>query len=77
MLFHSNLICLLKYSPCNIQYLGKTAVPLHKHINIHQTAKPGSEYMVKHFQNGSLRSSFSIQMVGIFEDDGYVNGTVC
>ena len=64
------------YNTCYIQYVGEIALPLHKRLNIHQTAKFGCEYMVKHFQNDCAGSSFSIQILEIFEEDGYVNDKV-
>ena len=43
--------------------MGETALPLHKLINIYQTAKSGCEYIFKHFQNDCVGSSLSIQIV--------------
>ena len=57
--------------------MAETTLLLHKRINIHRTTKSGCEYMIKHFWNDFIGSSFSIQMLEIFEGDGYVNGTVC
>ena len=70
----SNLIYLLTCSTCNIQYVEETALALHKRINIHQTAKSGCEYLMKHFRNDCVVSSFSIEILDIFEDDSYVTG---
>ena len=47
-------ICLLTCSIFNIQYVGETALPLHKRINIHRTVKSGFEYGIKHFRNDYL-----------------------
>ena len=33
--------------------------------------------MIKNFRNDYVGSSFSIQVLEIFEGNGYVNGTVC
>ena len=33
--------------------------------------------MVKQFQNDCVQSSFSIQILEIFERDGYVKSTMC
>ena len=57
--------------------MGGTALPLHKCANIHQKTKSGCEYMIKHFWNDCVESSFSIQVLEIFEGAGYVNGTLC
>ena len=55
--------------------MGETALPLHKRTNIYRKAKSDCEYMIKHFRNDCVESSFSIQILKIFEGDGYVNGT--
>ena len=57
--------------------MGETALPLHKRTNIYRKAKSDCEYMIKHFRNDCVESSFSIQILKIFEGDGYVNGTFC
>ena len=61
----------------NIQHVGKTALPLHECINKHRRAKFGCEYMIMHFWHDCVGSSFSIQILEVFEGDDYVNGTVC
>ena len=73
----SNLIYLLKCSICNIQYVGETVPWLHKRININRTAKSDCEHMINKFWNDCVGPSFSVQILEIFEDNGYVNGTVC
>ena len=57
--------------------MRETALPIHKRINTHRTAKSGCEYMTKYFRNDHVRSSFSIQILEIFEGDSHVNGKVC
>ena len=64
------MINILKCNTCNIQYVGETALPSRKRIDIHQTAKSGFEYMVKHFQNDCVGFSFSIKILEIFESHG-------
>ena len=53
--------------------MGETALPLHKRINIYRTAKSGCEYIFKHVRNDCVGSSFSIQILEIFEGGGYDN----
>ena len=71
------MINILKCNTCNIHYVRETALPSHKRIDIHRTAKSGFEYMVKHFQNDCAGFSFSIKILEIFESHGNVNGKVC
>ena len=64
------------YNTCYIQYVGEIALPLHKRINIHQTAKLVVNIWSNIFKNDCAGSSFSIQILEIFEEDGYVNDKV-
>ena len=71
-----NLIYLLSCNNCNIQYVGETAIPLHKRINIHRKAKTGCEYVIKHFKETCAGASFSIQILEKFVGTGYSNNKV-
>ena len=59
----NNLDYLLTCNKCNIQYVGETALPLHKRIDIHRTAKEGCEYLINHFKYDFVGSSFSVQIL--------------
>ena len=72
-----SLIYLLTCKNCNIQYVGKTALPLHKRINIHRKDKSRYKHMIKHFRNDCARFSFTIQILEIFPGTGYKNNKVC
>ena len=72
-----NLNYLLVCSNCYVQYVGETALPLHKRINIHRTAKQGCEYFIKHYRNDCVGSSFFIQILEVFQGSGYINGQLC
>ena len=44
--------------------------------NIHRTATSGCEIFIDHFANCCKGASFTIQVIEIFQGDGYKNGTV-
>ena len=71
-----NLIYLLSCNNCNIQYVGETALPLHKRINIHRKAKTGCEYVIKHFKETCKGASFNVQILEKFVGNGYKNNKV-
>ena len=72
-----NLIYLLTCNNCNLQYVGETTIPLNKRINIHRTAKTGCEHMIKHYKEICIGATFQVQVLEIFQGNGYVNGKVC
>ena len=72
-----NLIYLLTCKNCNIQYVGKTALPLHKRINIHRKDKSRYKHMIKNFRNDCAGFLFTIQILEIFPGTGYKNNKVC
>ena len=46
-------------------------------MNIHRTAKTGCQHMIEHFRDACPGASFDIQVVEIFNGDGYVDRKVC
>ena len=46
-----NVVYLLTCTTCNLQYVGETAQPLHKRINLHRKSKEGCEKFINHFEN--------------------------
>ena len=71
-----NLVYLLTCKNCLYQYVGETCIPLHERINIHRTAKSGCEIFIDHFSSCCIAQSFNINVIEIFEGDGYKNGRV-
>ena len=72
-----NLVYLLTCRHCNLQYVGESTIPLNKRMNIHRTAKTGCEHMIKHFRDSCPGAGFNIQIVEIFDGNGYSNNKVC
>ena len=69
-----NYVYLLTCKSCFVQYVGESAIPLHKRINIHRRGKSGCEVLINHFTNVCPNSSFSIQILEVLPGDGYKNG---
>ena len=79
-IFHATLKILffhLTRTNSNIQYVGETALPLHKRINIHRNSKSGCKHIIKHFRNDCARSSFTIQILEILPGTEYKNNKIC
>ena len=72
-----NLIYLLSCTNCNVQYVGETTIKLSNRMNIHRTAKTGCKHMINHFKEACPGASFSIQVIELFEGNGYVGKKVC
>ena len=72
-----NVIYLLSCSECHIQYVGETALPLHKRMNIHRKAKTGCENIIKHFKDSCPQAYFTVQIIEKFIGSGYIRGKVC
>ena len=71
-----NFIYLLTCTSCFCQYIGETCIPLNKRLNIHRTATSGCEIFIDHFSTCCKGKSFTMQVIEIFEGDGYKNGIV-
>ena len=71
-----NVIYLLTCKNCHYQYVGETCIPLHERINIHRTSKSGCEIFIDHFSSCCVAQSFYINVIEIFEGDGYLDGKV-
>ena len=71
-----NYVYLLTCKSCFVQYVGESAIPLHKRINIHRRGKSGCEVLINHFTNVCPNSSFSIQILEVLPGDGYKNGAL-
>ena len=71
-----NVVYLLTCKKCRYQYVGESCIPLHKRINIHRTSESGCEIFINHFSTCCIASSFSIQVIEVFEGDGYKDGVV-
>ena len=71
-----NVVYLLTCKSCHYQYVGESCIPLHERINIHRTSKSGCEIFIDHFSSCCQGSSFHIQVIEVFEGDGYINGNV-
>ena len=71
-----NFVYLITCKSCNCQYVGETCIPLNKRLNIHRTSSSGCEVFIDHFQNCCPGQSFTIQVIEVFEGDGYTNGVV-
>ena len=67
----------LSCSECHIQYVGETALPLHKRINIHRKAKTGSVNIIKHFKYSCPQAYFIVQITEKFIRSGYIRGKEC
>ena len=72
-----NLIYLLSCCKCNTQYVGETTIPFNKRINIHRTAKTGCEFMINHFRDSCPGAGFKINIIEVFEGNGYSGNKVC
>ena len=68
-----NLIYLLTCLCCGIQYVGETAIPLHKRINIHRTSKEGCEHEIRHRDSVCDGFHFSIQIIEKLPGSGYLS----
>ena len=71
-----NVVYLLTCKKCHYQYVGESCIPLHKRINIHRTSESGCEIFINHFSTCCIAQSFSIQVIEVFEGDGYKDGVV-
>jgi hypothetical protein len=71
-----NFIYLLTCKSCHCQYVGETCIPLNKRLNIHRTSTAGCEVFIDHFSNCCKDQTFTIQVIEIFQGDGYENGKV-
>ena len=71
-----NFIYLITCRSCFCQYVGETCIPLNKRLNIHRTATSGCEVFIEHFSTCCKGKSFTIQVIEIFEGDGYKNGII-
>ena len=66
-----NIIYLCTCLSCNIQYVGETAIPLHKRINGHRTAKKGCEHEIKHCKESCNGYHFNFQILEKLPGTGY------
>jgi hypothetical protein len=71
-----NVVYVLTCKKCHYQYVGESCIPLHERINIHRTSKSGCEIFIDHFSSCCQAQSFYIQVIEVFEGDGYTNGKV-
>jgi len=71
-----NVVYLITCKSCHYQYVGESCIPLHERINIHRTSKSGCEIFIDHFSSCCPGQSFRIQVIEVFEGDGYTNGRV-
>ena len=69
-----NYVYLLTCKKCFVQYVGESAIPLHKRINIHRKGKSGCEVLINHFNHTCPNSSFFIQILEVLPGNGYLNG---
>ena len=66
-----NTIYLCTCLSCNIQYVGETALPLHKRINGHRTAKTGCEHEIRHCKDSCNGYNFKFQILEKLPGTGY------
>ena len=66
-----NIIYLLSCVSCNIQYVGETAMPLHRRMNGHRTAKSGCEHEIRHCKEVCNGHNFQIQILEKLPGNGY------
>ena len=72
-----NLIYLSTCLKCGIQYVGETAIPLHKRVNIHRTSKEGCEHEIRHRDSVCDGFHFSFQILEKLPGNGYLsNGSL-
>ena len=71
-----NYVYMLTCKSCFVQYVGESAIPLHKRINIHRRGKSGCEVLINHFTNVCPNSSFTIQILEVLPGNGYKNGAL-
>ena len=66
-----NVIYLLTCLCCNIQYVGETAIPLHRRMNGHRTAKEGCEHEIRHCKETCNGYNFQYQILEKLPGTGY------
>ena len=66
-----NTVYLCTCLSCNIQYVGETAMPLHKRINGHRTAKQGCEHEIRHCKETCNGYNFKFQILEKLPGAGY------
>ena len=66
-----NIIYLCTCLSGNIQYVGETAIVLHKRINGHRTAKQGCEHEIRHCKESCNGYNFKFQILEKLPGTGY------
>ena len=66
-----NIIYLLTCLSCNIQYVGETAIPFHKRVNGHRTAKQGCEHEIRHCKESCNGYHLKYQILEKLPGNGY------
>ncbi len=66
-----NIVYLCTCLCCNIQYVGETAIPIHKRFNIHRTGKAGCEHMIRHCKEACSGYQFKYNILEKLPGNGY------
>ena len=56
-----------------MQYVGETAIPLHKRFNIHRTGKAGCEHMIRHCKEACSGYQFKYNILEKLPGNGYLS----
>ncbi len=67
-----NIVYLCTCLCCGIQYVGETAIPFHKRVNIHRTGKTGCEHQIRHCKEACNGYHFKYHILEKLPGNGYL-----